>query len=155
MRITKIVDRMPKMAQASFGDSPDEFSNRIVPSISLSGDLMGKESWTDVMRVLPCDLKYLIDIEMRSWGVKGATVRLEGSPIIVEIEVRTESGPDANPKIVEETKKVAIDPSKMRVELSPGSSIVLNEIDLTLNPDFTVDYGSSEVRGTTMMGVSE
>jgi len=124
-----------------------EFSNEVQTNIVIPGTMMSDESWTDVTRVWPCYLKYRIDLEYRSWGVKGATLTLDSNPITVNAEIKTET----NQKVTEESKIITIDPSKIRVELSPGSGIFLAELDVHLNPDFTVDYSSSEIRGFTLM----
>jgi hypothetical protein len=73
----------------------------------------------------------------------------------VRIETTTETGPDGASKVTDETKTVLVDPSRIRVELRPGESISLFGLDLTLNPDFTVNYDDSYVTGSTLMGVSE
>jgi hypothetical protein len=116
---------------------------------------MGKDSWTDITRVWPCEVRYRIDMEYRRWGIAGATLALDGSPITVEVEVKTETGPEDNPQVSEGTKTISIDPSKIQVELAPGPSIGIHSMELRLNPDFTVDYGSSSIHGSSLMGVPE
>ena len=155
MRIISIAPSI-KLAQGRFGDAQDEFVNRIVPSVSLPSSVMTKESWTDITTTHPCELKYRIDLEYRSWGVKGASVMLDLSkPILVELDLTTESGSDDNPNVIETHKIITVDPSKIQVALSPGSMISLNSMELHLNPDFTVDYNRSEIQGTTLMGIVE
>lgn len=136
-------------------DADNEFINRIVPSANLPSSMMTRESWTEINVVRPLDVKYRIDLEYRSWGIKGASITLDHSaPIRVELELKTETGTDDNPVVAEDTRVITVDPSKIRVELSPGSMIYLHSMELFLKPDMTVDYDNSVIQGTTLMGMS-
>lgn len=85
-------------------------------------------------------VKYSIQIEARSWGIKGMTIAIRSiEPVTAVVEDYV--------KDVEQNKDVNIniDALQLKTESARGGVISTGAIDLWLNPDFSVDYNKSSI----------
>jgi hypothetical protein len=91
-----------------------------------------------------------IDIDARHWGIKEILVIVGSSDVSFSFDVRdTQVSPEKDEVY---SKTIQFDPSKIPVQMSAGSSITITDLTLTLNSDFTVDYGKSYFEATTLVG---
>jgi len=100
---------------------------------------------TDCSRVT---VKFKIDLESRSWGIKGAMISVIPDDISMDLII-TNSYQDRDDE--EFSKVLRFDPSKIPVELEAGEIITLSQMDLVLNDDFSIDYEASRIKGYSLV----
>lgn len=86
-------------------------------------------------------VKFLIEVEARSWGIKSLVVTISKiepiHAIVTEFNVDKETEKDLT---------IEIDATKLKLENVPSrGTITTGNIELYLNPDFSVDYNQSRI----------
>jgi len=86
-------------------------------------------------------IKFSIDVEYRSWGIKDISVTILSSFIEIPIESTTFS----NNQDLTEDKKIVVDISKLKQEFIQSNAVTLREMDIYLDNNYNVDYKSSSI----------
>jgi hypothetical protein len=117
--------------------SLDTFQNRVNVDFTVSGggSIFVNPLSKDVI------LSYTIELEYRSFGIKGAGISLNDTiSIAVEVE-NAETG-------ATEEREISVDLSKIPMNVTTseyGATYVSGPLSIWLNPDLTVDYKRSEL----------
>lgn len=125
-----------KSAQVSpiTGLADNEFRNAVKVSV------VGGPRDSDVSSVHPSvDVKYRIDVDYRSWGIKDIHVYAFGT---VEVEVQYITY-DANEMEEEHETTITVELDKLRKDSVKGDGVWIQGMDLQIDENFQVDYETS------------
>lgn len=150
MKITEN-PRIYKQAQSSL-PAESKYSVSLKPDIRLPAAWNSTaERFVDVEEVGDVRIPFRIDVEAREWGIKGIVVNVEPVQVAVEIVV-LDSKRSGEEKYV---KTITFDPSQIKMWMEGGSTITITGLELSLNEDFSVNYETSALVGTTLMRSAE
>jgi len=86
-------------------------------------------------------IKFTIEIEARSWGIKDLSVAVPPQILTIPVNVTIW---DVNGNSHEEEKQIQLDTSKLSYSVNSGTRVVtLGDLTLYINADFSVDYSHS------------
>jgi hypothetical protein len=125
-----------KSAQVSpiTGLADNEFSNAVKVSV------IGGPQDSDVDPLRPTvDVKYRIDVDYRSWGIKDINIYAFGP---VEVELRHITY-DANDMEQENETTITVELDKLQRESVKGDGVWVQAMDLQIDENFQVDYEAS------------
>lgn len=86
------------------------------------------------------NIKYNIDMDKRTWGIKGFEVYAFDT---IEIEVKQIIYEEKGTSGTESETIISVDLGKLNHEEKPGDGVRLAELNLHVTPDLKVDYNSS------------
>lgn len=108
--------------------------------ISVSGGIGDYGDISPASRTIP--IHFRIDIEARSWGIKGFTVTIIDTAVQIPIIVTRW----VNDRDAEEEKNILVDLTKLRQNHIQSKGVVsLGEMDIVLEKDFSVNYKISSI----------
>jgi hypothetical protein len=143
-----------KVRQITSQNSDGNYEVTIQPECELPRSMnpMGQNNkYVEVTACSRVTFQFQIDLETRPWGIKGAMINVIPNDITMDLVV-TNFYQDSDEE--EFSKTLHFDPSKIPVELEPGEIITLNQIDLALNDDFSVDYKASRIKGYSLVSMA-
>lgn len=129
---------MKNQFQAIFEDVMTEQNSNYHAKVDLYVH-MNKQEDEDYNSAYKVQVEFSMEIDARSWGIKGITVvphRIEA----ITVELTKADGS------VSRTLNLQIDASKLRQEVSaPERYVGVGDVNIAVGPDGNVDYGSSSI----------
>jgi hypothetical protein len=102
----------------------------------------------DVMEVGEVTIRFKINFDARSWGIKGARIEIVPNKLLIEVVI-LESTDTRDDQYV---KTIQFDTSGIELFQKQGSEITITNLVLYINDNFSINYKKSMFEGTTMMG---
>jgi len=148
----RVIEQQKITTAQSLGEGT--YSVSIEPTVFDAADVESRrespEQWINVEEAGTVVVNFRINVEARSWGIRGIDVSIPPAQTSLTIWIVKNSGNELDEVLTE--RIVHFDPSQIELHMRPGGTVTISDLELALNKDFSVDYSKSYFEGTTLIG---